>query len=228
MKARPSVINHHLKILLCDPAYRGTGVWDCTEGGAEVAGSLPQAPACLPNQYNELYSWIPGGGNLNFPESVGQELEGNPKGEVTMLLEVHYAHIPEHPEHAAISDGTEGVVIRFAPRSAGVVSHRSGSITFEAKGLIPKHSILDVEVSCRVDDDIVMHPFSYQVHTHKLGTRVSAWKVDQDDVWSLIGSADPVLQIAVYPVRDLVIRKGDMITVRCSYNNTLDRDVILR
>ena len=47
-----------------------------------------------------------------------------------------------------------------------------------------------MESSCHIDEPVELHPFAFRVHTHKLGTAVSGWKINNGN-WELIGKRNP-------------------------------------
>jgi hypothetical protein len=68
-----------------------------------------------------------------------------------------------------------------------------------------QHSLLEklilifleqLEVACAVDEPVELHPFAFRVHTHRHGTNVGGWLVQEDpetgvDQWTLLGQRDP-------------------------------------
>lgn len=53
-----------------------------------------------------------------------------------------------------------------------------------------------LEVACVVDEPVELHPFAFRVHTHRHGTMVGGWLVQEDpetgvDQWTLLGQRDP-------------------------------------
>jgi hypothetical protein len=80
-----------------------------------------------------------------------------------------------------------------------------------------------------MNQSMILHPIAFLVHAHSLSIGVSGWLISPDGHWHLIGKADPKTHASRYPLPDkeLIIRPGDVIAARCTYNNTSDRDVEL-
>lgn len=49
-----------------------------------------------------------------------------------------------------------------------------------------------MESSCYINEPVELHPFAFRVHTHKLGTAVSGWKINNGH-WELLGKRSPQL-----------------------------------
>ena len=59
-----------------------------------------------------------------------------------------------------------------------------------------------MEVACVVDEPVELHPFAFRVHTHRHGTNVGGWLVQEDPVsgedhWTLLGQRDPQVFILI-------------------------------
>jgi len=48
-----------------------------------------------------------------------------------------------------------------------------------------------METACEIDEDVVIHPFAFRTHTHKLGVAVSGYRIRPDGTWDLVGKHDP-------------------------------------
>jgi peptidylglycine monooxygenase len=85
------------------------------------------------------------------------------------------------------------------------------------------------ETACQIEQDIVMHPFAFRTHAHKLGLVNSAYRVrgeDDDQEWSEIGRRSPQLPQMFYPVeKDVTIQQGDYIAAVCTMYNSKSRVV---
>lgn len=230
----PSVTNHHVKVVQCDEAgfqsFNGElgSPWDCSESDTPPVTGLRRADTCA-RGHNEMYSWVPGTDPLTLPPGVGMSVKGESNKEAILILQVHYAHFADHPEKEKVSDGTEGITIRFVSQSSGLVSHMSAALRFGAHGVIRANGVTKAEVACRMNETIALHPIAFLVHAHHLSTVVSGWLVTADGRWRVIGKADPKTHASRYPIpdKDLVINQGDVIAARCTYNNTSERDVPL-
>lgn len=73
-----------------------------------------------------------------------------------------------------------------------------------------------------IEEPLVLHPFAFRTHTHKLGRVVSGWKVDPNGNWQLVGRHDPQQPQMFYPVEDknIVVKQNDIMAARCTMNNT--------
>lgn len=97
------------------------------------------------------------------------------------------------------------------------------------------------EVACPIEQDIVMHPFAFRTHAHKLGkintlndnkkgTYLNAGLVnsgyrvrgeDDNQEWTEIGRRSPQLPQMFYPVQhDIAIKQGDYVAAACTMFNT--------
>ena len=58
-------------------------------------------------------------------------------------------------------------------------------------------------MACQIGENIVIHPFAFQVHTHELGVIVSAYRVRRNGStteWQLIGKGDPSVTQIYYNI----------------------------
>lgn len=77
-------------------------------------------------------------------------------------------------------------------------------------------SIEYLETRCIIDEDKVIHPFAFRVHTHSLGKVVSGWRI-RDGKWTLLGRRDPLKPQMFYPVNNTEpIRYNDILAARCT------------
>ncbi len=103
------------------------------------------------------------------------------------------------------------------------------------------------EVACPIEQDIVMHPFAFRTHAHKLGKIFylfekkmllnylnkglvnSAYRVrgeDDDQEWTEIGRRSPQLPQMFYPTQnDVTIKQGDYVAAVCTMFNSQSRVV---
>ena len=126
-----------------------------------------------------------------------------------LVLQVHYASVDYIPTEG----DTSGVTLKYTnvpqPKTAGV--YFSGT-----NGRIPGSSTTHMEASCTLTEDLVLHPFAFRVHTHRLGRVVSGFKVQNGNQWTLIGKEDPQLPQMFYPTKDTktTLTKGDTFAAR--------------
>ena len=96
------------------------------------------------------------------------------------------------------------------------------------------------QVACRLDQKIVLHPFAFRTHTHKLGrfvlssTRervffeglvVSGYRVrgeEEEQEWTELGRRSPQLPQMFNPIektKEITIEQGDYVAAMCSMFN---------
>lgn len=189
---------------------------------AGSGNDFPKAGTCK-RQSQIIYAWAKDAPKLTLPEGVGFKVGGD--SEIRYLvLQVHYAHVDKFLNGAT---DNSGIVLTMLPSYTNLVTKRAGVLLLGTAGSIPAHHVEHMESSCRIDEPLVVHPFAFRTHTHKLGTAVSGWKIDSNGNWILIGRHDPQLPQMFYPVEDqsLTFTGGDMLTARCTMNNTLSHRV---
>ena len=84
-----------------------------------------------------------------------------------------------------------------------------------------------------MNEDLVMHPFAYRTHAHKLGIVNTGYVVkqenanDAEETWTEIGRRSPQLPQMFYPAThsEVVVKKGDVLAARCTMRNTRDHIV---
>ena len=223
-------------------------VWDCSESEEEPLPGLDKGNSCV-RGFNEMYSWVPGTDPLTYPEGVGLRVlserdlghdgEGKDKTAV-LVLQVHYEHFDQQKSAAAaggqqrqVSDGHEGMILHFVSAASHLVQHDSSAYRLASKGILKAGRVTKAETSCLLKENMTMHAMTYLVHAHTLVTHVSGWIVRTTEQgkqeWSLIAKDDPKVHPSRYPImhRNITMRPGDVLAARCTFNNTLDRDVVL-
>lgn len=236
MIASTSGISHHMTLSVCDPGYTGYAdgsVWDCTvdrhrhlHGGDNDAMSnngLPKAPTCS----GPVFTWLPGNEDIALLEGVGIKLNrhAGARGIGPIVLEVHYANLYKY-NGPPVTNGREGKILQFVPSE--MVKYESGLMLLEpTSGTLPANSVTHVEVACRMPAGTMIHIYATGTHTHKLGTRVSGWRISPGGIWTLIAASNTPMSQS-FPSRDpLPVQSGDVIAGRCTYNNTKDHDVFI-
>ena len=107
----------------------------------------------------------------------------------------------------------------------------AGVYLLGTNGHVKAHSHENFETACEIEEDVVMHPFAYRTHAHKLGLVNSGYVVKTDkksakQTWTEIGRRSPQLPQMFYPASNNVeIKKGDIVAARCTMNNNLDHVV---
>ena len=218
---------HHILIYGCEvPGHyeRDTprAIWDCGEMALSGGSELPKGPTCARGS-SILYAWAKDAPKLVLPPGVGFKVGGR-SGINFLVLQVHYAHVDKFLNGA--SDNS-GIVLTMLPHNTPHVTKQAGVLLLGTGGSIRAHHVEHMETSCRIDEPLLLHPFAFRTHTHKLGTAVSGWKVDSSGTWSLIGRHDPQQPQMFYPVQDpsLTFGENDILTARCTMNNTLSHRV---
>lgn len=222
---------HHILIYGCEvPGHyeRDTprSIWDC--GEMSTSGSeYPRAPTCARGS-TIVYAWAMDAPKLVLPEGVGFKVGGN-SGINFLVLQVHYASVEKFVNGET---DNSGIVLTMLPAHTNMVSKRAGVLLLGTGGVIRRNSVEHMETSCMIRENVVMHPFAFRTHTHKLGTAVSGWKIDSNENWILIGRHDPQKPQMFYPIEsdpknELTVAEGDIMAARCTMNNTRNHDVYI-
>ena len=223
-------INHHVKIGMCEdeaiPAvvgYGREGAYNCYVKDNRTLGDLRTAIECR-SGWKPIYFWTPGLEPLVLPPGIGYRIADPSAKYLTMTLQVHYGYLEAHPDVEPISSGSEGMVLTFASADSGLIPHSAGLFRTTSYGLLQPHSVGHAEAACRLEEDVVLHPFMFSLHAHNASKVISGWRV-RDGEWTLIGKADPLEAQGYYEVQDpnFTIEKGDVIASRCTYEVTDDK-----
>lgn len=82
--------------------------------------------------------------------------------------------------------------------------------------MIPPMSVEHMETSCSINENKVIHPFAFRVHTHALGKVVTGYRIRNGN-WTLLGRRDPLKPQMFYPVNNTEpIEQGDILAARCT------------
>lgn len=218
---------HHILIYGCEaPGFyeRDTprAIWDCGEMSMAGGSDFPKGPTCSKGS-SIIYAWAKDAPKLVLPEGVGFKVGGT-SGINFLVLQVHYAHVDKFVNGAT---DNSGIILTMLPHDTQHVTKRAGVLLLGTGGSIPPHHIEHMETTCRIEEPLVLHPFAFRTHTHKLGTAVTGWKIDDKNNWILIGRHDPQQPQMFYPVsdHDLTLTENDILTARCTMNNTLSHRV---
>lgn len=93
---------------------------------------------------------------------------------------------------------------------------QAGVLLLGTAGVVPPLAVEHMEVTCEIDEDKVIHPFAFRVHTHSLGKVVSGYRI-RDGNWEMLGKRDPMKPQMFYPVNNTSpIVKGDVLAARCT------------
>jgi len=181
---------HHILVYGCElPGYyeRDTprAIWDCGEM-AETVTEFPRAPTCSRGS-QIVYAWAMDAPKLVLPEGVGFKVGGD-TGVNFLVLQVHYATVDKFQNGAT---DNSGIVLSLLDGKTDKVNKRAGVLLLGTGGSVPGRQVEHMETTCLIDEPLVLHPFAFRTHTHKLGKVVSGWKVDSDSRWTLVGRHDP-------------------------------------
>jgi hypothetical protein len=164
-----------------------------------------------------VWGWVPGGaGTVKLPDDVGLFL---PTGRLS--LDMHYYNVAGTNEEFDQSGVEICATRKFRPHTAGVTKD------FNAFPSLPPNQREAAEDVCRVitttDEDL--HLLSVAPHMHKLGERAFlsvthgfTETVLHDQPFSFDSQRS-------YPLSDVRIQSGDVVTTRCTFNNTTNRVV---
>jgi peptidylglycine monooxygenase len=189
---------------------------------AETVTHFPRAPTCARGS-QIIYAWAKDAPKLVLPAGVGFKV-GGLTGVNYLVLQVHYANVEKFQNGAT---DNSGIILSTLPADTTLVNKRAGVLLLGTAGSIPARSIEHMETTCLIEEPLVLHPFAFRTHTHKLGRAVSGWLVDQQGNWKLVGRHDPQKPQMFYPVEDksIVVREGDVMAARCTMNNNLTHTV---
>ncbi|KAH9424997.1 hypothetical protein DERP_009222 [Dermatophagoides pteronyssinus] len=231
---------HHILIYGCQiPGYyeRDTprAVWDCGEMtfannhnhnnnnnqdgyDSDELDFFPRGPVCK-GESQIVYSWAMDAPALKLPKGVGFKV-GHGSDINYLVLQVHYAHV--HRFRNGDTDHS-GITLRMLPQDTQEIDRLAGVLLLATGGMIQSHSLDYFDSACRMNENIIIHPFAFRTHTHKLGKVVTGYRIDRNNnhQWQLIGKGNPQLPQMFYPIHEKIsIRPGDMVVARCTmYNN---------
>lgn len=216
-------IAHHILLFACMDTI-DEDVWNCGEMAASTEDAqYKSGPVCTGRQ-SIVFAWALDAPKLVLPQDVAFKLGGNTDKKY-LVMQVHYADVDRFKNGETDSSGLvlKGQTEQVPNLAAVYFSATSGQIKSGAKD--------NFETACEMDEDVVMHPFAYRTHAHKLGIVNSGYLVRNDEVtgeqtWTEIGRRSPQLPQMFFPVTNKVeIGKGDIIASRCTMENTRDHTV---
>ena len=172
-----------------------------------------------------IFGWQSGDREFHMPPGIGFRVGGS-TGLKDLVLTKHFWHQDKCPEGEDSGYELEIIAAKDAPDYKS-----AGQLCIETGGRIPAKSISSVEMAIQIEDPGPLHAFAHFTHTHMMGTSVSVWKVNnQTNEWIHWATFDPIANRHHQffdPSKDLTLNQGDVIAVRCTYNNTLDREARL-
>ena len=224
-------MNYHISLYLCrqpgllDP-YDPQVVWDCgnNDPGLREAGPLAgytHAGEC--SEFRSMsYGWSHHAPPLVLPEGRGFRVGGSDGDAAYVVLAIHYECCIKDvfTQH----DDDSGLILTLEPQSQEKPLTRVGTIVLDSFGILPPGRETSVEVACRLNDSLTIHPIQFTPHQHDAGRSLSFWKVSAGGEWSFLGKHEHQHHEPqrYYPLdqADLTMEEGDFIAMRCSYNNT--------
>lgn len=182
-------------------------------------------PICE-SKSNIIFSWALDAPAIELPEHVGFKIGRNSDIKY-LVLQVHYSDTSVYKNNPDLVDES-GVVLRVVYGPKHDISKQAGVFVLMTDGVVHK-GVSKHRAACRIYEDRELHPFRFRTHTHRLGTKVGAYrtKLGKGNKPELIGERNPQDPQMFYPLDDvnMVITQGDEISAYCDFNNTLDHDV---
>lgn len=106
------------------------------------------------------------------------------------------------------------------------LSKQAGVLLLGTDGIIPPMRVEHLETLCPIDENKVIYPFAFRVHTHELGKVVSGYRI-RNKQWTLLGRRDPLKPQMFYPINNTEpILEGDILAARCTMSS--DRETPTR
>lgn len=164
--------------------------------------------------------WAPGGETANYPMEMGLQM---PSGNsARLLLEVHYFN------GANLTDVVDRSGVRFCTAPDGTRPESAAIHQLGTEGIcLPPGQRTTVTATCNPRDDMGdIHVTSVFPHMHRLGVHQSVEVLRADGTREVLHDAPFAFDAQVsYPVGDVVLRPGDRVETRCTYENTTDARV---
>jgi peptidylglycine monooxygenase len=209
---------HHILLYGCTEPGSNKKIWNCGEmanSDDNSAQDYENGPTCASGS-SIIYAWAMDADKTELPKDVAFKV-GGPTSIKYLVLQVHYSNIDKF--QAGDSDRS-GLVLTTSPTP---MAKTAGVLLLETAGAMAPHSLEVFEVACKVEQDIVMHPFAFRTHAHKLGLVNSGYRVrgeNNDQEWTEIGRRSPQLPQMFYPTaNDVTIKQGDYVAAVCTMFN---------
>lgn len=212
-------------------------VWECGEmslvaGDKDTAASpYDSGTVCAPGAKSTiLFGWALDAPAIELPPGVGFKIGGHDSNIDYLVLQVHYGNTSIFRSQSDITDNS-GIGLELVSGPNHGITKLAGIYLLLSFGYVPqgvsKHSM-----ECMLQEDKVIHPFRFRTHTHKLGTRVAAYKKSSTNANQqpiLIGEHNPQEPQMFYPIEDksLTLTRNDRVYAYCDYNNTRDHTVLI-
>ncbi|KAK3098853.1 hypothetical protein FSP39_023767 [Pinctada imbricata] len=183
---------HHILLFGCDEPAVDSKTWHC----GRICKSQEQI----------LFAWAKNADPLVLPDGVGFRVGANTQIKY-IVVQVHYVHpLPE----------TFKISFSFNRQRylAGIYLLLAYSVVIPGKS-----EKVHADISCQFKASGPIYPFGYRTHAHSLGRVITGYQVN--GTYHRIGKGNPQWPQAFYPVEDkIVIKPGDYLTGRCTYNST--------
>ena len=200
-----------------------------TQGTDSEERLYEDGPVCAPGLKSTiLFGWALDAPAVEMPPQVGFKIGGD-SGIDYLVLQVHYGDTKVFRSSPTITDNS-GIILETIAGPDHGITKLAGIYLLLSYGYV-KEGISKHRIECQLQEDRVIHPFRFRTHTHKLGTKVGAYKKPVSDPLRpvLIGEHNPQEPQMFYPVEDesLTISQGDRVFAYCDYNNTRDHTVYI-
>lgn len=163
-----------------------------------------------------LTFWAPGATGDSFPEDVGLYM---PKGKASLGLDMHYYN-KNSDKPAYDRSGLEMCVTRKhrRPKTATLYG-LFGNAT------VPPKQRVENTTSCTVKGEL--HLIGVTPHMHHMGRRgyLSLQRGGTGPIEVLHDGPFSFEEQTIKPIEDTLIKEGDVLTTRCTFENTTDRMV---
>ncbi|CAK9296121.1 unnamed protein product [Gordionus sp. m RMFG-2023] len=212
---------HHILLYGCEEPGKNfenpNDVWSCGEMAKSANYSnYPKFRICK-SKLIILYAWAHNATALELPSGTGFKI-GQGTSIQFLVMQIHYLHKNPNKDNSGIQLTMTNQIL---PRQAGVLLLMTG-------GSILAKSIESMEVACKIEESVKLHPFAYRVHTHKLGKMVSGYVIKNGNGWIRLGEKSPQLEQMFYPVENNVtIEKNDIVAAKCIMNNTRSEEIFI-
>ncbi|CAF1118002.1 unnamed protein product [Rotaria sp. Silwood1] len=210
---------HHILLFGCTEPGSEKIIWNCGEMANTDDSSdesYETAPTCASGS-TIIYAWAMDAEKTELPKDVAFKVGGSTPIKY-LVLQVHYANLDKFK---AGKTDRSGLVLTTTPNPT---PKTAGVMLLLTDGAMAPHSLEVFEVACKIEQDIVMHPFAFRTHAHKLGLVNSGYRVhgkNDDQEWTEIGRRSPQLPQMFYPVqKDITIQQGDYVAAVCTMYNT--------
>lgn len=232
---------HHSDTYLCPaglPQAQNdtTIIWNCGMAVDERDDVRPHAPACQ----GEAVALFPSKEDLILRPGTAYRLRGKKnKDSAQLVMELHFAKLDQHPDIESVTTGREGISLHFAKATqvrewVNILALSADMTPTSGQKVMPSGEVSHVDLVCKIPDNVTIIPMSFVTHTHAMATRVSGWGVTSDGKWTLIGvtnghimTEDKHMHKLAPHAEAMVIKAGDRIAGRCTYNNTRDQNIVI-